>query len=38
VTSACDGGLARISHKILSFPADLDNGVGGQLTLATFTY
>jgi hypothetical protein len=38
VTSACDGGLARISHKIISFPADLDNGVGGQLTLATFTY
>ena len=38
VTSACDGGLAKISHKIFSFPADLDNGVGGQLTLATFTY
>src|SRR5210317_442344 len=38
VTSACDGGLAKISHKNNDSPADLDNGVGGQLTLATFTY
>jgi hypothetical protein len=38
VTSACDGGLTKISHKNNDSPADLDNGVGGQLTLATFTY
>ena len=38
VTSACDGGLAKISHNIDTFPDDLDNGVAGQQTLATFTY
>jgi len=38
VTSACDGGLAKISHNINSFPADLDSDVAGQQILATFTY
>ena len=38
VTSACDGGLAKISHNINDINTDLDNGVAGQLTLATFTY
>jgi hypothetical protein len=38
VTSACDGGLAKISHKILTFPGDLDTGTAGQKTLAVFAY
>jgi hypothetical protein len=38
VTSACDGGLTRISHDIFDFPGDLDDGTGGQDTLALFAY
>src|SRR5210317_431266 len=38
VTSACDGGLAKISHNINDINTDLDDGVAGQQTLATFTY
>ena len=38
VTSACDGGLVKISHNINDINTDLDNGVAGQQTLAVFTY
>ena len=38
VTSACDGGLAKISKNINEIATDLDNGTAGQQTLATFTY
>jgi len=37
VTSACDGGLAKISHNINDINTDLDT-TGGQQTLGTFTY
>jgi hypothetical protein len=39
VTSACDGGLKKISHNLTSqSQANLDNEVAGTITLATFTY
>jgi hypothetical protein len=39
VTSACDGGLKKISHNLTSqSQANLDNEVAGVTTLATFTY
>ena len=38
VTSACDGGLTRISHDIFDFPGHLDNGTAGQDTVALFAY
>jgi hypothetical protein len=38
VTSACDGGLKKISHNLNATPANLDNETAGVTTLATFTY
>jgi len=39
VTSACDGGLKKISHNLTSQnQANLDNETAGTITLATFTY
>ena len=39
VTSACDGGLNKISHNLTGQnQANLDNETGGVTTLATFTY
>ena len=39
VTSACDGGLKKISHNLTGQnQANLDNETAGVTTLATFTY
>jgi len=39
VTSACDGGLKKISHNLTSqSQGNLDNETAGTVTLATFTY
>ena len=38
VTSACDGGLVKISKNINNIATDLDNGTAGQQTLAVFAY
>jgi hypothetical protein len=38
VTSACDGGLKKISHNLNSTPANLNNDTAGTVSLATFTY
>ena len=39
VTSACDGGLKKISHNLTSQDqANLDNETAGTVSLATFTY
>jgi hypothetical protein len=38
VTSACDGGLKKISHNLNSTPANLNNETAGTVSLATFTY